>query len=186
MNSAEFRGVLPIADAPIEIIKTGQLRAAGNRAAIYASDGGAAIDQTTYTADPAGAFRFYCEDRVDIYYGPGPSPVWSDVLVGDLSSPATVTDLGPLGAAVTLDMLNRAEYHAKGTLGADDTTFSLSNVPAGVIAVMLDIAVGVTLGNLTFTGATPAPTLEVNKNYRLLWTRDQLSGLFSLDIKGLV
>jgi hypothetical protein len=82
MDSIEFRGVMPIPDAAIEVIKTGQERLAENRAAIFVSDGGAAIDQANFVADGNGAFRFYCEDRVDIYYGDAVPPVWTDVLIG--------------------------------------------------------------------------------------------------------
>jgi hypothetical protein len=81
MNSVEYRGVTPIPNAAVEVIKTGLTQLVENRASIYDSNGGSLIDQTAFVADATGAFRFWCDDRVDIYYNNVLS--WTDVLVSE-------------------------------------------------------------------------------------------------------
>lgn len=81
MDKIEYKGVAPAPNAPIEVIKTGLSRNPANRADIYVSNGGALIDQDTYTADGTGAFAFYCSDRIDIYYNN--VLAWEDILIFD-------------------------------------------------------------------------------------------------------
>lgn len=85
MDSVVFKGVLPVPNAAVEVIAAGSLRVSENRAVIYDSVGNL-IDQETFQADSIGNFRFYCEGRVDIYYGDDIVPTWSDVLVFDIDN----------------------------------------------------------------------------------------------------
>jgi pantothenate kinase len=81
MDKIEYKGVAPIPNATLEVIKTGLSQIEANRADIYDANGGSLIDQNTFTADGTGAFKFYCSDRVDIYYNNVLS--WEDILIHD-------------------------------------------------------------------------------------------------------
>jgi hypothetical protein len=97
MNSIEYRGVVPIAGATIEVIEVGMPCIAENKVPIFSANGTNEIDQDTYIADGTGAFRFYCSSRVDIYYNGVLS--WTDILVSDTLEDKAQTGLDAIATA---------------------------------------------------------------------------------------
>jgi hypothetical protein len=114
MDKIEYKGVSPIPNATLEVIKTGQSQVIGNRAVIYDSNGGSIINQDSFVADGTGAFTFYCEDRVDIYYNNVLS--WTDLVTHDS------TDYFSFGTPGNVEVLN--DISAKALTMKDS-----SNVP---------------------------------------------------------
>ena len=91
-------------------------------------------------------------------------------IINDLVE-APITALGALGTTVTLDADNRPESYFTGTLGASETTFTLSNIPSGIaVAVSMELVTGGTVVAPIFTDTTPTPTIEADKTYRMIWT----------------
>lgn len=95
--------------------------------------------------------------------------------------------LGSLGSSVALDMRNEMEVYFTCTLGAGDTTFTISNMPAVGSGLAIDLATGGTVGTMNFVNTIPnAPTFDVSTNYRIVITNNHIGGGYFLKFAEIV
>jgi len=95
--------------------------------------------------------------------------------------------LGEVSGNNVLNMEYKEALFCAASLNSSNiaTQFSIDSTPNSAFVVVLDLAVGAVVPNLTFYGATPAPVLFPNTNYRLTWTSNLLTGAYWLQVAEL-